>query len=241
MPHERTGCSRSLIPDVKPRVRLATQRVAEFPQYSLLVKTIRTTLFACGRFPQYLRHNSDFVESLVDDGVTLGTGLLGKSDAEVRSGAKSIARRLIHREKVETRWYETDETGKKVRKSKAAMRIEHPVEHHGDENADPFNGAEGDKEWVDPLSGVGVDADGRVIGVTPANFNEVEARMIERLDHLIQRLRIIDAVGPDNFRWMVEYHDRKRAGVPMSAADRQRFKTLKKKAREPLTKPPKRR
>ena len=228
--HERT--SRSLIPDVKPRVRLATQRVDELPQYSLLVKTIRTTLFSCGRFPQYLRKDSDFVESLVDDGVTLGMSLLGESDAEVISGAKSIARQLIHREKVETRWVETDETGKKVRKSKAVMRIEHPVKRHGDVNADPFWGAEGDKEWCDPMGEVGVDADGRLVSVTPLNFNEVEHLMIEHLDFLRQRLRVIDAIGPDKFRWMVEYVDRKKTGVPVSPADRTRFKTLKKKARE---------
>jgi hypothetical protein len=228
----RFGCVGSLIPDRKPFARLATTKTAEYPKYNLLVKTIRTTLFSCGRFPQHLK-DSDFIESLVDEAVTKALPLLRQSNADIKAGAKSIARQLIHREKYEFRWRD-ESTGRRVRKSKAMLRLTHPVQIHGDENADPFNGAEGDLDWDNPLDGVECDADGRLIGVTAANYNEVEARMVAHLDRLSLRLSIINHIGADNLRWMTDYVDRRGSGIPIKVNDRNRFRSLKQKVQKLL-------
>jgi hypothetical protein len=227
----RFGCTGSRIPDRKPSARIKTLRTDGFPKYQLLVKTIRTTLFSCGRFPKHLK-DSDFIESLADEAVTKASPLLRGRNADIVAGAKSIVRQLIHREKQEFRWFETDEaTGKKVRKSKALLRVKHPVQRHGEENADPFNGAAGDLEWDNPLNEVGVDADGRLTGVTAANYNEVESRMVAHLDRLSLRLSIINHIGADNLRWMTEYTERKGDGTLVNA-DHQRWNRLKTKVRK---------
>jgi hypothetical protein len=232
MSHDNIGCQHSLIPDIKPPLRLATLRLDGFPQYRLLVDTVRATFSACGKFPAFLRRG-DYVESLVDEAVSLGAPLLGKTDDDIRAGAKSIARRIIHREKHETRWWETDETGRRVRKSSAVMRIAHPVQRHGDHNADSIWGVDGDLEWSDPADTVEVDADGHLVEDARRNVNEVEARLIARLDRLRLRFHVINAIGRENYRWVVEYIDRKRAGVPIPSADRDRFRNLKKRVTVP--------
>jgi hypothetical protein len=210
------GCSGSLIPDRRPPARLAKPKYDGLPRYRLLSQTIRSTIFSCGRFPAALRRG-DFTESLIDEAVTLGIPLLDKSDEEIVSGGKSIARKLIRREKDERRWVEVI-GGKKVRRSKAVLRITHPVQR-ADED--------GKVEWVSPVDKLPSGFDGRPLGLTAANINEVEARLVEHLDGQRQILTVITTIGAENFRWALSYVERKRGGVPIPAADRDRFRRLR--------------
>jgi hypothetical protein len=234
--------------DPKLETRLTDFETKSAAQYDLLIETIRGTIRSCGRFPAFIRYG-DVIGGLIDEGVSLGRQLLRlqitsaersfleyvwddaaqmsevlisvmPSDAFVVSGAKSIARHLVHREKIETRWFETDGMGRRVRRSRAVLRIAHPVKRHNEE---------GELEWSDPADDLTVDADGSV--VAHGNLNEVEERMVARLDRLRLRLRVISAVGSENYRWMTEYVERKHSGVPIPPADRDRFRNLKNKVR----------
>jgi len=222
------GCVGSKIPDRKPPARLAQPKYDQlqpngFPQLQLLSQTIRSTMFSSGRFPKSLTERSDFIENLVEEGVNLGTALLDKSDAEIVTGAKSIARKLIHREKKEVRWTETVD-GKQIRKSRAEIRIQHPVERVDEKT-----------EWVTPVDALEVDANGKLLGVTAQNINEVEARMIEQIYQLRLQSSVIGLIGVENWRWATEYTTRKGDGS-LTNADHQLFKRLKEKVREVIQK-----
>jgi len=181
-------------------------------------------LFSCGRFPNALKQG-DFLKNLIEEGVGLGLALLSEDDSEIISGAKSIARKLIHREKYEKRWTETVK-GRQVRKSKSTMRLAHPIFRPDDSRAGG--------EWVDPTSELSVDSSGRLIGVTAENYNEVEARMVAHLDELILQSNVIATIGTEDWQWCLAYTERKHSGTPIPPADRDRFRALKTKVKKLL-------
>lgn len=225
---KRIGCVGSLIPDKEPMFTLAginrNECLEQYPQYKLLVDTIRTTLYACGRFPQSLK-DGDFVKSLLDEGITLATSLLGMSDDDVASGAKSIARQLIHREQKEHRWFEVVD-GKRIRKSKIVWRIDHPVKRDG-----------GDRDATDtvvddPLETASESLTAGSHGIVTTQYkNHVEAEMIAALEAAALDCRILDILGMEDNDWLLNYygHDRVK-----SDAERARCGRLMAKVRREL-------
>ena len=189
-------------------------------KHQLLIQTITGTVRSSGRWPAYLKQGG-FIDSLIQEGVSKAMPLLRRNDADLVAGAKSIARQLIHREKHERRWYETDpKTGRRVRKSEATMRLQHPVLRTDEDGA---------SEWVSPLDSVECDADGRLVGVAPQNYNQVEAALLDQIESSIKMARVIEAIGLPAWEFCLAHTERKHSGVPIPRADRNRFQTLRQK------------
>jgi len=216
---------------------LPKRQLQGLPKLELLTRTIRSTING-GRLPKYL--NGDYLKNLIEEAISLGMHLLDRDDDVLIAGAKSISRKLIHREKHEFRRWEIKD-GKRVRTSKADMRIVHPVKRP-DEN--------GKLDWVSPLDNIPSASDGRPI-LSTVNLNHSEAQMIDHLDLLkaqtqrtlqdaigddhFKQLQAIDSVlGSENLAWMLEYVTRDdEPSNPLTKAERQKFHRLKQKL-EPL-------
>src|SRR6266581_8612643 len=148
MPNAKRKSLRDIVPN-----ELAVQQY-DHPQYKLLRILVRKTLYSFGRFPAWLRQG-DFIPALIEEAVTACLPLLGKSDDELTASAKSICRHLIHRERVESRWWETDSTGKKIHRSKSTWRLapHTPVIVDGQSTG----------KFLDPCAGLAADMTGRFL------------------------------------------------------------------------------
>jgi hypothetical protein len=230
--------------DVQPRTTLTRPSYKEFPTFQFLVETIAKTIVSCGRFPKYLTNNSEYIDGLVDDAVTRYFGkftLCGKKRT-IRRRARKVARQIVHREWAEFRHYELVD-GKRVRKSKSILRIEHPAPVYG-EGSEPVTeisdvngaGTGGSVQvYSHPLDRVEVDAFGRTIGTNSTNLNLSEKAVIAALDGRMWQSWLKDYLGPDDYFFMLHYLDR---DEPATDAERQRFCRLLRKAKGHVTKWP---
>ena len=219
-----SGCTGSLIPDKTPPARLAKTITEGSPKYTLLVATIRQAIFT-SRLPASLTKRSDLIEGLVEQAITesLDAGLLLHGDAALVIGAKKIGRKIARQQKIETRWYETDATGKTVRKSKSVMRELHPVEVTDDD---------GKKEWVGPVDSAECDTSGeRISG--PQHVNTSADNLLAKIEEDQIVRAIVTVIGESDWDWALAFTSRKGDGT-LTGEDHQRWRTIRARIRRAL-------
>jgi len=210
---------------LKPESERTPEEQEAFRRLILVEKTVQSTVNG-GRIPAHIRR-PDFIANLIEEAVAACLETLDqpdRTDEEIITAACSATRQLIHQQWEEFRWLETGEDGKRVRRSESVLRIEHPVKI--------IDAETGKVEWFDSTENIPCDQTGQRVNDPRANINAVEARLVELLDVQVLRMKILELIGPDNYRFMAEYLEHKESPGAISDADRQKFHRLKEKCQK---------
>jgi hypothetical protein len=164
--------------------------------------------------------------------IALTSGLLRKSDDDLIAAAKSLARRLLRQQRNEYRHWEWDEEKQKmVRRSKSEWRIVSSVPKLDDDGKTTG-------EFVNPADPIECtvpsDATGRMLDTSqPRRKNVTEDFLVSQIDREWKTLAILEAVGHDDYRFMLSYADSKHMGT-LTKPDHRRFRRLKDKVKKAL-------
>jgi hypothetical protein len=246
--------------DVKPRRSFHLNTYGTFPQYELLIQTIRKTLFGA-HLPASWTYESDpnnpekqrvspQMNDLIDAGVSQSCYLVrqpttvtdftngipwGLSDSEIVKQAKSIAGKLARNQMDITRPYKRDAAGNLLRNDKGKpvkgyQRQMRIAEHTREETSHDEPLA----PLVSPLQNCAVSVTGKTIsrgGTSTADYARASTdELVNKFDCEMFKTLLAEVIDKDDAQWLLEYYGE--LGGTKTDAERQRACSLMKQLRE---------
>jgi hypothetical protein len=251
--------TRKPLRDVKPRRSFHLQTYGTFPQYELLIKTIRTTLFGAHLPASWTYENdpnnpekqqvSPQMNDLVEAGVSQSCYLIrqpktvtdftngipwGLSDSEIIKDAKSIAGKLARNQMDITRPYKRDAAGNRI------LRNGKPVKGYKRQMRIAEHTREGTSHdeplapLVSPLQNCAVSVTGKTVsrgGTSTADYARASTdELVNKFDCEMFKTLLAEVIDKDDAKWLLEYYGE--LGGTKTDAERQRAYTLMKHLRE---------
>jgi hypothetical protein len=241
--------------DVKPRRSFYLNTYGTFPQYELLIQTIRKTLFGahlpaswtyeCDPNNPEKQRVSPQMDDLIDAGVSQSCYLVrqpttvtdftngipwGLSDSEIVKGAKSIAGKLARNQMDITRPYKRDEAGDLLRNDKGkpikGYRYQMRIAEHTREET---SHDEPIAPLVSPLQNYAVSVTGKTISET-ADHRQSTNEAVYDFDRKMFIAVLANVIEKADAEWLLfEYDNLGRTKTP---AERQRAYALMETLRE---------
>jgi hypothetical protein len=249
--------TRKPLRDVKPRRSFHLQTYGTFPQYDLLIATVRKTLFGA-HLPAEWTYASDpnnpekqqvspQMNDLIDAGVSQSCYLLrqpktvtdftngipwGLSDSEIVKQAKSIAGKLARNQMDITRPYKRDAAGNILRNDKGKpvkgyQRQMRIAEHTRKETSHDEPLA----PPVSPLQNCAVSVTRKPLGGTTSDYARSSTdELVNKFDCEMFKTLLAEVIAPADAEWLLFEYDN--LGRPKTPAERQRAYALMETLRE---------
>jgi len=242
--------------DVKPRRSFHLNTYGTFPQYEILIQTIRKTLFGA-HLPASWTYESDpnnpekqrvspQMNALVEAGVSQSCHLLrqpktatdftngipwGLSDSEIVKGCKSIAGKLARNQMDITRPYKRDEAGNLLRNDKGKpvkkYQSQMRIAEHTREETSPDEPL---APLVSPLESYAVSVTGKTISSGGTDCRQSTTEAVYDFDRKMFIAVLATFITPADAEWLLFEYDN--LGRPKTPAERQRAYALMEILRE---------
>ena len=244
--------------DVKPRRSFHLNTYGTFPQYELLIQTIRKTLFGA-HLPASWTYESDpnnpekqrvspQMNDLIDAGVSQSCYLVrqpttvtdftngipwGLSDSEIVKGAKSIAGKLARAQMIIKRPYKLNPDGTRVLRNNKPVKGYGALRRIAPHTREETSHDEPIAPLVSPLENYSVSITGQTIygGGTTADYarNSTD-EMVNKFDREMFKSVLAQIIPDNDAQWLLEYYGE--LGGTKTDAERQRAYSLMKQLRE---------